>query len=387
MFAYLRNMGISTIVDGQDGPAVSLGGMNRGVHLIELAGAYGMVANEGMFNRPVLYTMVLDHEGGILLENPVNPTRVFRDTAAYMLLDTMKDTMTLGTGPAGNWVNTQLRRDIPIAGKTGTSQNRRDLGFSGSTPYLTASIWMGNDNNDRLTSGANRVHLVAWRSIMEEIHEGLPPRQFTRPPDNRFATATICSDSGLLAGEFCHLDSRGNRARSALMDAHHVPTGRCDIHVQFTYCVLHGYLAGPNCHPDYISTRVGVNMPDVYGGFPQGVLDGIMCTHCELLDYLPWDVPDESTPGETDPASDPWMPPFPDSGLTLPPPPPSGGDTADHTQPPPEIPPDVFIPDAPPDPTPGQAPGADLLPDHNPPADPAPSDPDDEEADDTPYGL
>ena len=295
MFQYLQNMGITTLVPGQDGPAVSLGGMHRGVHLIELAGAYGMVANGGLFNPPVLYTLVLDHNGNILLENPVNPTRVFRETAAYMLLDTMKGTVSApgATGHAGNWVNNQqLRNDIPIAGKTGTTTARRDLGFSGSTPYFTASIWMGNDNNERMTSAANRAHLNAWRSIMQEIHENLQPRQFTRPADGRLVTVTVCADSGLLAGPLCTQDSRGNRARTNVIDSHFRPAEYCAMHVRFTYCMAHGALAGPNCHADVISTRVGINVgPGTFGGFPQGVIDGQVCYSCVPLSRLPWDDP------------------------------------------------------------------------------------------------
>ena len=319
MFAYLRNMGISTIVDGHDGPAVSLGGMHLGVHLIELAGAYGMVANQGMFNAPALYTKVLGYRGEILLENPVNPTRVFRETAAYLLIDTMKDTMTApgATGHRANWHNNaQLRQNIPIAGKTGTTNDRRDLGFSGSTPYFTASIWMGNDNNERMTSGVAGYHLIAWRTIMQEIHENLPPRQFIRPGEGRLVTATLCRDSGLLACELCRLDSRGNRAHSAIMDAHHVPTQRCDWHVEFTYCVTHGYLVGPYCHADAISTRVGISRHDVFGGFPEPVLDGIICPHCEPPEFnFPWEDPEWQPPTDGPPMT--LLP-----GQTIPPPPP-----------------------------------------------------------------
>ncbi|MCL2286435.1 MAG: transglycosylase domain-containing protein [Firmicutes bacterium] len=316
MFDYLRNMGITTLAPGHEGPAVALGGMRYGVRLIELAGAYGMVANGGMFNPPVLYTLVLGHDGRILLENPDNPTRVFRDTAAYMLLDTMKDTMTRGTGRAHNWTSEQLRRNIPIAGKTGTTQARRDLGFSGSTPYFTASIWMGNDDNEVMTRGAQGAHLNAWRSIMQEIHEGLPPRQFTRPADGRLVTVTVCADSGLLAGELCHHDSRGNRVSTGVIDSHFRPTEHCTIHVRFRYCLVHGLLAGPNCHEDTISNRVGINFgPEIYGGFPQGVIDGLVCHNCIPLTHLPWEIPnqDEGPPLTLWPELNLPIPPMPDN--------------------------------------------------------------------------
>ena len=324
MFDYLRNMGINTLAPGHEGPAVSLGGMRYGVRLIELAGAYGMVANGGMFNPPVLYTLVLDYDGRILLENPVNPTRVFRDTAAYMLLDTMKDTMTApgATGHRGNWTTQELRNTIPIAGKTGTTQQRRDLGFSGSTPYFTASIWLGNDNNEVMTRGVAGAHLNAWRSIMQEIHEGLQPRQFPRPADGRLITVTVCADSGLLAGPLCNYDSRGSRVRQNVIDAHFRPTEYCNMHVRFRYCMAHGMLAGPNCYEGNISNRVGLNLgPEIYGGFPQGVIDGLTCHSCIPLTHLPWEDPpqQEGPPLTTWPGSNIPIPPMPGNDDPVPP--------------------------------------------------------------------
>jgi penicillin-binding protein 1A len=321
MFRYLRNMGITTLADGFDGAAVSLGGMHHGVRLIELAGAYGMVANEGMFNRPVLYTLVLDADGNVLLQNPVNPTRVFSETAAFLLTETMKDTLTAGraTGLAANWLNNpDLRRDIPIAGKTGTSNDRRDVGFSGSTAYYTASIWMGNDNNEPMTRGFHRAHLHAWRSIMQEIHENLPPRQFPRPADGRIIRATICMDSGMLAGELCRHDSRGSRLSTDIFDSRFVPTQTCELHVEFTYCVEYGYLAGPYCPAHVTSTRVGILKGDeTFGGFPQPVLDGIICPHHSTPDLtLPWEHPDFFPPAQ---GEGPPITLWPDTSLPIPP--------------------------------------------------------------------
>jgi len=327
MFAYLRNLGISTIVDGQDWLAVSLGGMHRGVHLIELAGAYGAYANSGLFNRPVLYSLVLGPNGEVVLENPVNPTRVVRDTAAYMLIDAMKDTMTAtnATGHRANWHNApDLRRDIPIAGKTGTSQENRDLGFSGSTPYFTASIWMGNDNNERMTRGAGGAHLIAWRSIMQEIHENLPPRQFDRPTEGRIVSGTVCRDSGLLATDLCRTDIRGSRTRTDMFDSRNLATEYCNIHVRITYCAEHWYAPGVFCNP---VTRVGVAMPGVSGGFAQAVLDGITCPNCrpvqapELPTSFPWDDPNQQTDGQqqTPPSGNLLQPPPIDNQLAPPP--------------------------------------------------------------------
>ena len=349
MFSYLRNMGITTIVDGADGAAVSLGGMNQGVRLIELAGAYGMVANGGLFNPPVLYSLVLDYYGAVVLENPVNPTRVFRDTAAYLLMHTMRDTMTVGTGTQANWSSASgLRGSIAVGGKTGTTQQNRDFGFSGSTPYLTASIWIGNDSNARMTNAA-RVHLPAWRSIMEEIHREFAPRQFERPQG--IVTATVCAITGLLPAP-------GGPTRTDIFDARFVPTEVCTMNLSITYCEVHGYLAGPYCPPSALVTRSGAPTADSPGAFPQGVIDGIECmrhTPEDLANY--WAA--QQTPG--------YDPNLPDhieipTGVappltTQPPTEPTTSPWGDHDfgdgptmQLPPNLP-DIELPTLPPDPT------------------------------------
>ena len=294
MFDYLRRMGISTLVEGSDAGAVTLGGMTHGVRLIELAGAYGMVANGGQFNRPVLYTLVLGPTGDIVLENPHAPVQVLRDTAAYLLLDTMRDTMRMtgATGHQINWVgegSQQMRQDIPVAGKTGTSQDNRDIGFSGSTPYLTASIWMGNDNNRRMSSGVSGYHLRAWRTIMQEIHQDLPARSFERPA-RIVGGVAICLDSGMLATDLCRQDPHGNRARNEIFDARFVPVHECTVHRLVTYCSVHGHAAGIHCPPDALVTRVGLVRPtplpdtnihvqDRWREVPRLVLEGVVCDY------------------------------------------------------------------------------------------------------------
>jgi len=258
----------------------------------------------------------------------------------------MRETLTnpRATGGAANWANTQLRSQIPAVGKTGTSQNNRDLGFSGSTPYFTASIWMGNDNNQRMHPNTRSEHTRAWRSIMEEIHQELPPRQFYRP--NRIVSVTICRDSGLLPSELCNRDPRGTRTRTDIFDARFVPTETCCTHQEMTFCTLHGHLTGPFCPPDYTVTRVGIvrqnpisnpaaNVWDRHIELPAGALAGIVCpyhmTPPIIINDWPWDtprygpgsVPDDapghgsgSTPGDVPPQTQ--APPI----ITLPPPPP-----------------------------------------------------------------
>ncbi|MCL1883637.1 MAG: transglycosylase domain-containing protein [Defluviitaleaceae bacterium] len=291
MVRFLENMGVTTL-HPNDGPAIVLGGLTRGMYLIELAGAYATVANAGEFNQPILYTVVYDHEGNILLENPHNPQRVLRDTTAYLLTHSMVETVTnpRATGGRANWTaNSGLRGRIPIAGKTGTSQRRSDLGFVGYTPYFTAAIWMGNDNHQPLHSSSNQFHTPLWRYIMEAIHLELPARSFERPAG--IVTATVCLDSGHLPTELCRTDPRGNRTRSEVFAAGAVPTQVCNVHQQHTYCTESGLLATHGCAYWSVVTRVGIVRPrpidditasvaDRHIEFPLGVRQGLSCIYC-----------------------------------------------------------------------------------------------------------
>ncbi|MCL2216075.1 MAG: transglycosylase domain-containing protein [Defluviitaleaceae bacterium] len=334
--AFLYNLGINTLHEN-DGAAVVLGGMTHGVHLIELTGAYAAIANMGEFNRPMLYNRVLDYYGNVLLENRDGPQRVLSRNAAYLTIHSMMDTVTVGTGGRANWSNPAMRsggaNHIPIAGKTGTSQDNRDLGFAGSTPYFTAAFWIGNDNNTVLHRGTNQYHTPMWRHIMEEIHRDLPPRQFERPETIR--TATVCRDSGHLATEFCRADPRGNRARGEVFAAGLVPTQECRVHQQFTYCEVSGHMAGHFCPPDHVITRVGMirawpidhlteYVRDRAHEIPLAVREGRVCyIHTEW--YHLWGGHTHTYPGEypswyNDP--DTWVSPFPGFGQPQPPQPP-----------------------------------------------------------------
>lgn len=318
MFNFMQSLGFTTLVESSVrggvtfsdiGGALTLGGTTDGVRLIELAGAYGAIANMGELNRPVLYSKVVNHEGIIILDNSTNPERVMRDTTAYLLIDTMKDTMT-ASGATGGAVLTggplpdagftsALARSIPVMGKTGTSQDSADLGFSGSTPYFTASIWMGNDSNQRMSRAASSIHTAVWGRIMREVHEGFEPRNFDRPPG--IVSRSVCRDSGLLMTEFCANDPRGNRARTDIFAAQHVPTRYCTVHQRKTYCTAYGFLVGANCSPDTITTRVGlvrsvpvsdptVNLRDRQWEFPSGVANNIVCYQCsQRTPEFDWD--------------------------------------------------------------------------------------------------
>ena len=91
---------------------------------------------------------------------------------------------------------------MPVAGKTGTTDNYKDLWFSGFTPYYTCSVWAGYDNNIVLPKGQARTYQqTLWQKIMQRIHNDLPETEFKVP--STVEKKSICKSSGLLASSSC----------------------------------------------------------------------------------------------------------------------------------------------------------------------------------------
>ncbi len=245
---YLLNFGFTTLQttpneNGQSdlGPAISLGGITNGVSPLELTAAYSAIANGGVYNKPVFYTKVLDHDGNVLIDNTTNPDshRVIKETTAYLLTDMMKGVLTRGTGTLANFSG------MTIAGKTGTTSDDKDLVFVGYTPYYCGGIWMGYDNPKKISYDRS-YHLLLWKDVMSKIHSDLPDKDFVQP--DGIVTRSICSTSGRTPNDYCANDYYGNAVSSDICAAEYVDNnGVCELHQQFTVCSETGMLPGPNC--------------------------------------------------------------------------------------------------------------------------------------------
>lgn len=227
-FEYLKNMGFTTLVDSKEiynsltgrnevfsdiNQPLALGGLTYGVTNLELTAAYAMIANGGKYIKPIFYTKILDKDGNVLVDNTSSSTTVLKESTAYLLTSAMETVVTDGTGSALALDN------MPVAGKTGTTSSYNDVWFAGFTPYYTATVWAGYDNNEKLTD--TNYHKVLWKKIMTRIHENLPTTDFQVPAS--VERATICRDSGLLATSGCD-------SITEYFERDKVPTQRCDGH-------------------------------------------------------------------------------------------------------------------------------------------------------------
>lgn len=271
-FSYLKKLGFSTLVDSRYDEStgktytdinlsLALGGLTDGVTNLELTAAYATIANGGVYNKPYLYTKVLDHEGRVLLSNEPVSTQVIKTSTAYLLTSAMVDTVSGGTGRS---TGSRLRfKDyrMPVAGKTGTASNNNDLWFCGYTPYFTASIWSGFDNNFSQINQSYQQEI--WRTIMERVHStlALPYKEFSIP--DSIVTAKICAKSGKLAidGLCDHAESDPYYPSVPTVYTEYfakgtVPLEKCDVHIKASICSESGKLAGAGCPAECVTEKV-----------------------------------------------------------------------------------------------------------------------------------
>ena len=195
-YEYVKNnFGITTLTEDDMVQSLALGGITDGVCTLEMAAAFGSIANKGTYNEPVLYTQVLDHDGNVLIDNSAPAThQAVKESTAYLLTSAMETVVDEGTGRSAKLSN------MATAGKTGSTNDYVDIWFCGFTPYYTATIWGGYDENKDM-NGMSTWQLKIWHDIMERVHEGLENKQFEVP--SSVVERTICSKTGLLAVSGC----------------------------------------------------------------------------------------------------------------------------------------------------------------------------------------
>jgi penicillin-binding protein 1A len=180
---------------------------------VEMASAYATFANQGRRMEPLAVRYVEDRTGRVIEEPEADlrrrerqsggPPQVISPQAAYVMTDMLRSTVTHGTlryaaSVAGGF-------DLPMAGKTGTTQNWSSAWTVGYSPYYTTAVWLGFDRGGNNSLGVNQTGAVTagpiWSQFMKAIHRDVEPREFIRP--DGLVEATVAARTGLLPpGEF-----------------------------------------------------------------------------------------------------------------------------------------------------------------------------------------
>jgi penicillin-binding protein 1A len=202
---------------------------------IQMAKAYAVFANQGREVLPVAIRYIEDRNGRIILEpekdlrdqqrKKGDAIQLISEDTAYIMANLLQSVVRAGTL---NWARINAGDfPMPMAGKTGTTQNWEDAWTVGFSPYVTTAIWFGFDQPGN-SLGINQSGAVAagpvWAEYMKTIHENLDPKEF---PDHGpgVIEVTVCSKSGLLPTQNCN---EGTFEEIYLKGTE--PTRLCDVH-------------------------------------------------------------------------------------------------------------------------------------------------------------
>jgi len=198
-------MGIMSEVDTN--PAIALGGLSIGVTPLDMATAFGTLANNGVHAIPRSVFKITDAGGNVLEENNPEAHTILAPKVAAEANDILQQVVSSGTG-------TGARIGRPQAGKTGTTEDHADAWFVGYTPDLVTAVWVGYPQGRISMSGMTGGSLPAsiWQEFMSKALEDTPPTPFpeseekTTPAETHRGeqiTVKLCGTSGLLATPYC----------------------------------------------------------------------------------------------------------------------------------------------------------------------------------------
>lgn len=169
---FAKNVGITSLSPAKEGLSMALGGLYKGVTPLEMAGAYGALANRGAYIKPDVINKVVGQDGSLLYQQPSHMQQAMQPYTAAALTSMLESVVTEGTG-----ISAQLP-GRPVAGKTGTAEQGRDLWFCGFTPQLTGVVWIGYDNPQSSNQYGGNYPAHIWNQVMTVAMAGKPVVRF-----------------------------------------------------------------------------------------------------------------------------------------------------------------------------------------------------------------
>lgn len=215
MYNQLTQMlGFTTLVESDIALSpLSLGALTNGAKLVEVAAAYQIFGNGGVYYRPMFYSKVEDSKGNVILEQDFYGTQAIDSDTAWV---TNRMIYKVVNGDSGTGRLAQLP-NVEVIGKTGTSNAGTDLLFMGLTPEYIGGLWIGYDDS-REIGGSDGWKAVAsvWKTVMQDIQDTSDVLKFV--PDPSVIEKRYCTKTGLLATNKCSSTEIGYYRESNLPD-------------------------------------------------------------------------------------------------------------------------------------------------------------------------
>ncbi len=202
LYSQLENaLEITTLVPEKDEQLspIPLGALTDGIKLYQLAGAYQMFGNGGIFYPPKMYSKVIDGRNNVVLEQDFYGSQAIDSDAAWVTNRMLRTVVSVPNG-SGRYADLG---NVEVIGKTGTSNDGKNLLFVGLTPNYIGAVWMGVDDGTEIDV-ANANHKYAaeiWHDIMEDIEDLSTVQNFAG--DSTVQELRYCTETGLLASDKC----------------------------------------------------------------------------------------------------------------------------------------------------------------------------------------
>lgn len=172
---YMQEMGFSKIVPEDYYLSASLGGLTYGVSSLEMCSAYAALVNNGVYREPTCIESIIKDGKEIFRE--ADTKQIYNVNAAQSMLDILEGVFTKGTAKSLYWDKKQM----PAAGKTGTTNDNKDGWFCGVTPYYSITVWVGFDTPKSLNGlWGSTYPATIWKTTMKEFIKDKSYKEFSK---------------------------------------------------------------------------------------------------------------------------------------------------------------------------------------------------------------
>ncbi|WP_151734786.1 transglycosylase domain-containing protein ['Paenibacillus yunnanensis' Narsing Rao et al. 2020] len=317
-WAFAKKLGITTLQDNDyQAQTGVIGGLRYGVSVEELTNAYSAIGNQGAFNDAYMIEKIVDAQGKIIYQHKDSPEQVFSEQTAYLMTDMLRTVITEGTASTVK-SNFEHFKEVPIVGKTGSTQNYGDVWFMGYTPDVTLGMWVGYKEQINTLEGdkQKRQAQTLWTKVMNAVIDKQPELFATKefPQPEGIVKKTVSAYSGKLPTELT------DKFTTDLFNAEFVPTDSDDGISKAKYITFNdvNYLPLEGTPEDFLKEKIVVKREKPIQDLVKELLAAFegMEEHESLAYYMPADAKTDF-PTEVDPRVDDGSSPAPPGTVSV----------------------------------------------------------------------
>lgn len=312
-WSFAKKLGITTIhKDDYFAGTGVIGGMRVGVSVEELTNAYAAIGNKGIFNDAYFIRKITDTEGHVIYEHKPEPRGVFTEETAYLMTDMLKGVISSPYGTAPD-LRTRFKNysKVPVAGKTGSTQDDGDAWFMGYSPDISVGVWAGYDKPQfklsKATGGTARAKNI-WALIMDGAIAAkpdlFPTKQFAKPP--KIVQMTVSSLSGKLPNE---LVTQAGKVVTDIFNKDFAPKDQDNVMVQMKIINHNGqnFIPHASTPEEFTSEKIVIKREKSVSQIMKELEVAMQKLpedkRVPLEEFIPLDSGEEA-PSETDPRTD-----------------------------------------------------------------------------------